>query len=79
MYWFGFIVGGLIVGTLVAIAAMLYIVIGGLTRTGEYRTQWGELVRQRMGLRYANAEPRREARRQVEIKREMARIEEQGR
>lgn len=79
MYWVGFVVGGVTVGTVVVIVAIMYIVIGGLTRTGEYRTQWGELVRQRMGLRYANAEPRREARRQVEIKREMARIEGQGR
>lgn len=79
MFWFGVVVGGIGVGAIVTIIAILYIVIGGLTRAGENRARWGELWRQWMGSRWEDAEPRKEARRQVAIKREMARIEQQGR
>jgi len=79
MYWVGFVVGGIAVGTVVAIVAMLYIVIGGLTRAGENRARWGEMWRQWMGRQFEDAEPRREAKRQLAIKRHMARMERQGR
>lgn len=78
LFWVGFIVGGIAVGTVVAIVAMMYIVIGGLTRAGENKARWGELWRQWMGAQWEGAEPRKEARRQLAIKREMARLEEQG-
>jgi hypothetical protein len=79
MFWFGCVVGGLIVGTVVAIIAILYIVIGGLTRAGDYKAQWGELWRQWAGARWEDAEILRAARRQARINQEVARIEQRRR
>ena len=75
MHWFSFALGGLAVGSVVTIVAIMFIVIGGFTRKGEHESRWSEMWRQMAGRRWKDAEPRQEARRQVLIKQHMAVIE----
>lgn len=75
-YWMGFVLGFLTGGTIIFIAATMYIVIGGHGPKGKARIMAAEAERVAQGERWEDAEPRREARRQVLIKEHMKRIEE---
>lgn len=75
-YWLGYVLGVLSGGAVVFIAAVLYIVLNRHHAAGIAEIMLDEMERIEQGRRWEDAEPRREARRQVLIKKYMPLIEQ---
>lgn len=76
MFWWGAIVGGVIVGVLESLVWVMIVVVGGLTREGERRTARRDLNRRKAGHALRRAAIVRAAEVQFGINREVKRMEE---
>jgi len=75
MFYWGMTLGIMGASAVWFLSWMLHTVVGGLTREGERRAQTREAWRRSLGRRWKRAEIQREARRQLDIKLEMERME----